>query len=53
MVLFVCANGDGTFPNVHAGNAATFQTLYEMRNLSNPEKFWSVVKTCLSNNISQ
>jgi len=33
--------------------AATFQTLYDMRNLSNKDKFWNVVRICLSNNIPQ
>lgn len=33
--------------------AATFQTLYDMRGLSNRDKFWSIIKTCLSNNIQQ
>jgi len=33
--------------------AATFQTLYDMRGLSDCDKFWSIVKICLSNNIQQ
>jgi transposase-like protein len=33
--------------------AATFQTLYDMRGLSNCDKFWNVVRICLSNNIQQ
>jgi len=33
--------------------AATFQTLYDMRGLSNCDKFWSIIKICLSNNIQQ
>lgn len=30
---------------------ATFQTLYNMRNLSNREKFWKIIRICISNNI--
>lgn len=30
---------------------ATFQTMYDMRNLSNRDKFWKTVEICLSNNI--
>jgi transposase-like protein len=33
--------------------ATTFQTLYDMRNLSNKDKFWNLVRKCVSNNISQ
>lgn len=33
--------------------AATFQTLYNMRDLSNRDKFWNIIGTCLSNNIQQ
>ena len=31
--------------------ATTFQILYDMRNLSNREKFWNIVTICLSSNI--
>lgn len=31
--------------------ATTFQTLYGLRNLSNRDKFWNIVRICLSNNI--
>lgn len=32
---------------------ATFQTLYNISNLSNREKFWKIIRICISNKIPQ